>query len=109
MNHPTGDERETEVVRLTKVAFEAAQAGQWDVVIQCYQDRGALLESAQQPVHKANDLLKLDEQIRDRARTAQVLLVSLLGEAAATKQRLHGLHQRLGGQPSTAGAVSMKA
>jgi len=36
-------------------------------------------------------------------------LVSLLGEAAATKQRLHGLQQGLGGQPSTPVTVSMKA
>jgi hypothetical protein len=61
------------------------------------------------PLLEAGDLLKLDEQIHDRVRTVRAVLVSLLGEAAATKQRLHGLHQRLGGQPSTPVTVSMKA
>ncbi len=68
-----------------------------------------VLAAMQTPLRGASDLLKLDEQIRDRVRTVQAVLVSLLGEATATKQRLHGLHQRLGGQPSTSVTVSMKA
>jgi hypothetical protein len=39
----------------------------------------------------------------------QAVLVSLLGEATATRQRLQGLHQRLGVPPSAFATVSMKA
>ena len=97
-----------DILQLTKTAAEAAERGQWDVVLECYGERGALLAAMQTPVREASDLLKLDEQIRDRVRTVQAVLVSLLGEAIATRQRLHGLQQRLGGQPSSAGTVSMK-
>ena len=105
----TGANSRADVLRLTKAAAEAAELGRWDAVAQCYSERGALLEAMQTPVREASDLLKLDEQIRDRVRTVQAVLMSLLGEATATRQRLHGLHQRLGGQPSTAMTVSMKA
>jgi hypothetical protein len=105
----TGGNSQADIVRLTKTAVEAAERGQWDAVAQCYGERGALLAGMQTPLQEASDLLKLDEQIRDRVRTVQAVLVSLLGEAAATKQRLHGLQHRLGGQPSTPVTVSMKA
>jgi hypothetical protein len=105
----TGGNSQADIVRLTKTAAEAAERGQWDAVAQCYGERGALLAAMQTPLREASDLLKLDEQIRDRVRTAQAVLVSLLGEATATRQRLQGLHQRLGGQPSTPVTVSMKA
>lgn len=104
----TSENSQTDVVWLTKAAAEAAELGQWDAVAQCYRDRAAHLVAVQRPVREANDLLKLDEQIRDRVRTAQAVLVSLLGEATATRQRLQGLHQRLGVQPSTPVTVSMK-
>jgi hypothetical protein len=63
----------------------------------------------QTPLQEASDLLKLDEQIRDRVRIVQAVLVSLLGEAMVTRQRLQGLQQRLGGQLLTPVTVSMKA
>ncbi|MFZ3015266.1 MAG: hypothetical protein WA045_16295 [Nitrospira sp.] len=105
----TGGNSQADIVRLTKTAVEAAERGQWDAVAQCYGERGALLAGMQTPLQEASDLLKLDAQIRDRVHTVQAVLVSLLGEAAATKQRLHGLQQGLGGQPSTPVTVSMKA
>ena len=105
----TGMNSLADIVRLTKIAAEAAERGQWDAVAQCYVERGALLAAMQTPVQEASNLLKLDEQIRDRVRTVQAVVASLLGEATATRQRLQGLHQRLGGQPSTPMTVSMKA
>lgn len=105
----TGINSQADIVRLTKTAAEAAERGQWDAVAQCYGARGALLAAMQTPVREASDLLKLDEQIRDRVRTVQAVLVSLLGEATATRQRLQGLHQRLGGQPLAVVTVSRKA
>jgi hypothetical protein len=105
----TGMNSLADIVRLTRIAAEAAERGQWDVVAQCYGERGALLAAMQTPVQEASNLLELDEQIRDRVRTVQAVVASLLGEATATRQRLQGLHQRLGGQPSTPMTVSMKA
>jgi hypothetical protein len=105
----TGGNSQADIVRLTKTAVEAAERGQWDAVAQCYGERGALLAGMQTPLQEVSYLLKLDAQIRDRVHTVQAVLVSLLGEAAATKQRLHGLQQGLGGQPSSPVTVSMKA
>lgn len=107
MSHE-GDDHQTDIVRLTKAAAAAAELGRWDAVVQCYRERAALLSAIQTPIREASDLLKLDEQIRDRVRTAQAVLVSLLGEAAATRQRLQGLHQRLEVQASAPVTVSMK-
>lgn len=109
MNHPTGDEYQSDVFRLTKAAVEAAEQGRWDVVIQCYAERGAMLETAQEPVCGAEALLELDEQLHDRVHAAQALLVSLLGETTATRQRLQGLRQRLGVLSSAPQTVSMEA
>lgn len=98
-----------DILELTKTAAEAAELGQWDVVAKCYGERAVLLAAMEAPIQEANDLLMLDEQIHNRVRTVQAVVVSLLGEAAATKQRLHSLHQRLGVQPSIVGTVSVKA
>lgn len=100
---------QVDIVRLTKAAAEAAALGRWDIVTQCYRERGALLATMQTPVREASDLLQCDEQIRDRARTVQAVLMSLVREAAATRQRLQDLHQRLGVQISAPVTVSMKA
>jgi len=106
---PTTDKCQADVLRLTKTAVEAAELGRWDVVIQCYRDRGALLETMQTSVRKADDLLKLDGQIRDRVNTVQAVLTALLGEATATRQRLQGLRQKLDLSPSVPEALSVKA
>lgn len=107
MSHE-GDDHQTDIVRLTKAAAAAAELGRWDAVVQYYRERGALLMAMQTPVRQANDLLKLDERIRDRVCAVQAVLVSLLGEAATTRQRLQGLHQRLEVQPSAPVTVSMR-
>ncbi len=108
MNTMTKDSQ-ADIIRLTEAAVEAAELGQWDAVAHYYDARGALLAVMQQPIREAGDLLRLDEQIRSRVRTAQTTLSSLLSEATATKQRLQGLHQRLAGQAVLPATVSMKA
>lgn len=105
----TGENSQADIVRITKAAAEAAEIGRWDAVAQYYRERAALLSTIQIPIREASDLLKLDEQIRDRVRTAQAVLVSLLGEAMKTRQRLQRLHQRLGAQPLVPVTISMKA
>lgn len=107
MSYPTGKERQADIIRLTKAAVEAAQAGRWDIVIQCYRDRGVLLESVQAPIPETGDILKLDEQVRDRVTTAQAVLASLLGQTTATKLRLQGFRQRFVGLPSAPESVSV--
>jgi hypothetical protein len=102
-------DRRADLVRLTKAAVEAAERGRWDDVIQCYCERGALLEAMQTPVPEADELLALDAQVRERANTVQAVLASLLGEATATRQRLQGFRQRLGALSSAPEALSMEA
>lgn len=92
----SGNDHQAEIVQLTQAAVEAAQLGQWDLVIRCYQDRGELLEAAGLPVLYKEELLKLDSQVRDQVQTTQAVLTSLLGDVAATRHRLQGLRQRLG-------------
>ncbi|NJL17329.1 MAG: hypothetical protein HC938_09165 [Nitrospira sp.] len=95
MTSPRND-HQTEIVQLTQAAVEAAQLGQWDLVIRCYRDRGELLEAAGLSALQKAELLKLDGQVRDQAQTTQSVLTSLLGDVAATRHRLQGLRQRLG-------------
>lgn len=99
----------SEIERLTKVAVEAARSGRWDIVIQCYRDRGILLETTSGTIDQAEDLLRLDRQVHDHMQTTQALLASLLGEAAATKRRLQGLRQRLGVPTLPSEAMSVEA
>jgi hypothetical protein len=108
MNSMSGN-HEAEILRLTQTAFEAARSGQWDVVIQCYRERGVLLESAEMPVSEAQQVLKLDSQVRDQVQATQAVLTSLLGQAAVTRHRLQGLRQRLGVPASAPEAMSVEA
>lgn len=105
----SGNDHQAEIVQLTQAAVEAAQLGQWDLVIRCYQDRGELLEAAGLPVLYKEELLKLDSQVRDQVQTTQAVLTSLLGDVAATRQRLHGLRQRLGVSAVVPESMSVKA
>lgn len=97
-----------EIVRLTRTAVEAARSGRWDIVIQCYRDRGVLLETATEVIDQGEDLLVLDRQVRDHAQTAQVLLASLLDEAASTRRRLQGVRRRLRVPASVSEAISVE-
>lgn len=108
MNRAT-EQRPSDIVRLTEAAVEAAEQGRWDAVIQCYRDRGALLETMPAPIREADDLLKLDETIRERANTVQAVLTSLLGDVVTTRQRLQGLRHRLGTLSPTPETVSLEA
>jgi len=109
MTISTRSECQADILRLTKSAVEAAELGRWDAVVQCYRDRGVLFEAMQSPMGEAGDLLKLDEQVRNRAHIVQAVLASLLGDAMATRRRLHGLRQRLGAAASTPKTVSVEA
>lgn len=98
-----------EILRLTKAAGEAAQQGRWDEVIQCYSERGVLLASTPALTLPTDELLKMDDALRDRIRTAQALVEQLLAKAQMTKQQVQQLRQRLTIQPSQPEAVSIEA
>ena len=102
-------DHEAEIVRLTKAAVEAACSGRWDVVTQCYRDRGILLESSGGTIDRGEDLMVLDHQVRNHVRTAQALVASLLEETAATRRRVQGLRQRLGVSALAPEAMSVEA
>ncbi|UVT14535.1 MAG: hypothetical protein H8K04_11820 [Nitrospira sp.] len=109
MTNSIGGQCQADILRLTMSAVEAAELGRWDVVAQCYRERGDLLEAMQSSMRDAGDLLKLDEQVRNRVHIAQAALGSLLNEVVATRQRLHGLRHRLGVAASTPNTVSVEA
>ncbi len=100
---------QAEIVRLTKAAGEASQQGRWDEVIQCYSERGLLLASTPASTLPTDELLRMDDELRDRIHTAQILLKNLLAEAQTTKRQVQGLRQRLAVQPSQPEAVSIEA
>lgn len=104
MNQPPRD-----IVRLTMTAREAAERGQWDGVMQWYAERGELLQTMQLSAHEADELVRLDEQIQDRVHMIQDVLMALLDDTTATKQRLQGLRQRLGLLPSVPKTLSVEA
>lgn len=107
--NPFEDRRNEEVVRLTKEAAQAAEQGQWDVVIRCYQDRGTLFDGGPMSIPEASDLLTLDGLVCERVQTAQALLQSLIDGAGATRSQLQGLRQRLAGLSSAPEHMSLEA
>jgi hypothetical protein len=100
---------QADIVRLTKVASEAAQQGRWDRVIQCYSERGLLLASSTESTLPTDELLKMDDELRDRIHTVQAVLDALLAETQMTKRQVHALRQRLGVSPSQPETMSIEA
>lgn len=107
--NPLEDCRNVEVVRLTKAALQAAEHGQWDEVIRCYQERGLLLVGAPVSRPEAQDLLTLDGLVSERVRTAQALLQSLIEGAASTRSQLQALRQKLAAVTSFPERMSVEA
>ncbi|MFO0698003.1 MAG: hypothetical protein U0236_02150 [Nitrospira sp.] len=104
-----GKESQTDIVGLTKAAGEAALQGRWDEVIQCYHERGVLLAMTPGMTLPTDELLRMDDELRDRIYTVQAVLEDLLAEAQITRRQVQGLRQRLGILPSRPEAVSIEA
>ncbi|MBS0151735.1 MAG: hypothetical protein JSR31_12405 [Nitrospira sp.] len=102
-------ENQAEIVRLTKTAGVAAQQGRWDQVIQSYSERGVLLASTSDSVLPTDELLRMDDELRDRIHTAQTLLDNLLAEAQTTKRQVQELRRRFAAQSSQPEVVSIEA
>lgn len=105
----TMSERQADIVRLTKAAGAAAQQGRWDDVIQCYSERGILLTSTPFAILPTGELLKMDDELRERIHTVQAVLEVLLAKAQVTKGQMEGLRRRLGVLPSRPESVSIEA
>ena len=101
--------RQDDIIRLTKAASEAAQQGRWDEVIQLYSERGTLLASTPSLRLPTDELLQLDDELRDRIHTVQAVLEVLLAEAQMTKRQVQEWRQRLGVPLSRPEAVSIEA
>lgn len=108
MSAPMGGSH-ADIVRLTKAAGEAAQQGRWDEVIRYYGERGALLDATSGVTLPVDELLRMDNELRDRIHTAQAVLDDLLAEAQTTKRQVQGLRQRLAPPPSRPEAMSIEA
>jgi hypothetical protein len=106
---PTGRECQADILRLSRAAGEAAQQGRWDEVIRCYDERGVLLASTPLATLPTDELLRMDNELSDRIRTAQAVLEDLLAGAQMTKRQVQGLRQRLGVLPSGPETVSLEA
>lgn len=100
---------QADIVRLTKAAAEAAQQGRWDEVIQYYSERGPILTSTPSASFPADDLLRMDEEVRDRVRTTQAVLEDLLVKVQITKRQVQEIRQRLAVLPAEPEAVSIEA
>lgn len=100
--------RQAEIVQLTKAASEAAQQGRWDQVIQCYSERGLLLASIPDSALPTDELLRMDDELRDRIHTAQTLLEHLVAEVQMTKRKVQKLRQHLAVQSSRPEALSIE-
>lgn len=95
--------------RITSVARQAAEEGRWDVVDECYRERGQYLDDAVLRPEEADRLLAMDHVIQARALLRQAALAALMHEPARIRQRLKGLRQGTGAPSSDSGMIRLKA
>ncbi len=84
-----GWQRDLEV--WTERAGQAASLGQWDQVGEYYRLRGEHLQDGPIAPALAEQLLTLDQFVKERAVVARAALESMLAEVATIRQRLQGL------------------
>ena len=91
---PLHDHRSIE--RLTIQALEAARAGDWDQVDACYSARGLSLASCALDRPFAQQLLRVDEEVRSAILVAQAAISGQLADAAQVKRHLRQLRESSG-------------
>ncbi len=104
MNRIAQEESPT-VESVTEAAGLAAARGEWNRVIQYYQQRDALLSQAGLSPESLARVQNLDRLIQGQIKVAQAGIVALLDEAAKTRQRIQGLRQWNGARPSDSGTI----
>lgn len=91
---PLHDRRSIE--RLTIQALEAARAGDWDQVDACYSARGIRLAACELDRTVAQQLLRMDEEVRAAILVAQAGISGQLADAAQVKRHLRQLRESSG-------------
>jgi phage shock protein A len=84
------------IERLTIQALEAARAGDWDQVDACYSARGLSLASCALDRPFAQQLLRVDEEVRSAILVAQAAISGQLADAAQVKRHLRQLRESSG-------------
>ncbi|HEX5545062.1 MAG TPA: hypothetical protein VFX10_06145 [Nitrospira sp.] len=99
----------TELFRLTLAAKDAAEQGRWDLVGACYAQRGEQLEWVVLSTSELDRLVRLDGEIVQRIRLAQLALSSAIQETARTCRRLDWLRQGIGAPSLDSRTILLKA
>ncbi|MCS6265708.1 MAG: hypothetical protein H8K11_18340 [Nitrospira sp.] len=81
---------------LTIQALEAAQAGDWDQVDACYSARERSLAACKPDRTVAQQLLRMDEEVRAAILVAQAGISAQLTDAAQVKRHLRQLRESSG-------------
>ena len=81
---------------LTIQALEAARAGDWDRVDACYSARGISLAACELDRTVAQQLLRMDEEVRAAILVAQAGISGQLADAAQVKRHLRQLRESSG-------------
>ena len=95
--------------RVTIQALDAARAGDWDQVDACYSVRGIHLAACAPDRTLAQQLLIMDEEVRQAILVAQAGISALLAEAAQVTRHLRQLRESSGQLASDSVTIHRKA
>lgn len=104
MTQHTGTENTT-FETVTVAAEEAAARGEWNRVVEFFEQRESLLPLSVLTPESLARVQNMDRHILEQIKVAQAGIVALLDEAARTRQRLQGLRQWNGGIFSDSGTI----
>lgn len=94
---------------LTIQALEAARAGDWDQVDACYGARGIRLAACELDRTVAQQLLRMDEEVRTAILVAQAGISGQLADAVHVKRHLRQLRESSGQLASERVTIHRKA
>lgn len=102
---PASNSESPTIESVTEAAELAASRGEWNRVVQYYQQRESLLSKAAISPEAVARVLTLDRTIEGHVKIAQAGLTALLDEAARTRQRIQGLRRWSGAMSSDSGTI----
>ena len=95
-SHPGSRHDRRSIDQLTIQALDAARAGDWDQVDVCYSERATALAACAPDRTFAQQLLIMDEEVRQAILIAQAGISALLIEASQVTRRLRQLRESSG-------------
>lgn len=101
----TSDTERLSIESVTEAAGAAAARGEWNRVVEYYQQRESLLPLAVLAPEALTRVQHLDRHIQEQIKVAQAGILALLDEAARIRQRIQGLRQWNGGLSSDSGTI----